>query len=499
MAGLTDAIGIAQRGLQVVQRGIATTGHNIANASTEGYSRQRSVVQASSPIADATGTIGTGVEQVSVARIVDDFAQLRLVSETSRSSLLDTQANVLGQVESILNDQLSPGLTDELSEFFDALDDLSNAIEPGQPVERGALLAAAESLIDTTHRYDEQLRALQGGADRAIASQLPEMNGIARQIADLNGRIAEAEARAPANDLRDQRDQLLLELAGKIELSTLEDASGMISVRIGGGVQLVEGRVANELVTVVDPADPNPFDPSFRQVHLQSESFSFDVTGSIRGGELGGLIEARDGIVGGVIRDLDAFAFTLAESVNAEHRNGLGLLDGASHDFFVDLSGQPSVNDSARNLRLSADIDPAQGGTLDHIAAGSVPNGATGGPEAAPGDTSHIERLKDLRRGSVVIHLAGDAPGVPTGPTSSLSASLTNLIGDLGQQVRSNSRALEQQQSLLQAAKDRRDSVSGVSVDEEVAQLVQLQTSFQANARVISTVNQLFSDLLAAF
>lgn len=498
MAGLTDAIGTAQRGLQVVQRRIGTTGHNIANATTEGFSRQRAVLQASAPNVDGTGAIGTGVEQVSVVRIVDEFAQLRLLSETSRFAGLETRASIYGGVESILNDQLSGGLTDDLSGFFDALDDLSNASEPGQPVERGALLASAESLVDTVHRFDERLRELQSGADRGITSLIPEVNGLARRIADLNGRIAEAETRAPANDLRDQRDRLLLELAGQMEFSTLESDSGMISVRFGG-VALVDGRTANELRAVVDPGSPNAFDPRFAQVFFQGSGSSFDVTDSIRGGELGGLIAARDDIVGGVIRDLDAFAFTLAENFNAEHRNGLGLVDGAPHDFFADLSGQPNVNDSARNLRISSDVDPAQGGTLDHIATGSVPNPVTGGPEAAPGDLSHVERLKDLRRGTVPIYLAGDATGAPTGSTRSISASLTQLIGDVGQQVRSTERSLEQQQAVLQSAQDRRDSVSGVSVDEEVAGLVLLQTSFQANARVISTVNRLFDDLLAAF
>jgi len=499
MAGLSDAIGTAQRGLQVVQRGIATTGHNIANATTDGFSRQRSVVQSSLPIVDGAGAIGTGVEQTSVIRIVDEFAQLRLLSEASRLAGLDAQANIYTQVEAIANDQLAEGLPDELSSFFDALDDLSNAAEPGQPVERGALLAAAESLVDSIHRHDAQLRNLQTATDRTITSVLPDVNGMARQIADLNGRIAEAETQAPANDLRDQRDRLLIDLADKLSFSTLEDASGMISVRLEGGVQLVHGRTANELVAVVDPADPNPFDPSFSQVHLRSASSSFDITTSIRGGELGGLIEARDGIVGGVIRDLDAFAFTLSSTFNAVHRGGLGLVDGTSRDFFVDLSAQATVDDAARNLALAADIDPAQGGTVDHIAAGSLPDPTTGGPGAAPGDTTHIELLKDLRRGSVTVFLAGDSTAAPTGPSSSLSASLTNLIGDVGQQARTTSRSLAQQQAVMQAARDRRDSVSGVSVDEEVSQLVQLQTQFQANARVISTVNQLFNDLLAAF
>jgi flagellar hook-associated protein 1 FlgK len=280
-----------------------------------------------------------------------------------------------------------------------------------------------------------------------------------------------------------------------MEFSTLEDQTGMVSVRLAGGIQLVNGRTANELSAVVDPANPNPFDATFSQVYYQGSGAFFDVTSSIKGGELGGLIEARDGIVGGVIRDLDAFAFSLAEEFNAQHRLGFGLVDGAAHDFFVDTASQPTVDDFARNLALSADVDPDQGGTLENIAAG-----ATGGPTGAgAGDTAHAEILGNLRRGPVTVYLAGDTPGTPTGSSRSLSASLTDMIGDLGQKARTTSRALEQQEAVLSAVQDRRDSISGVSVDEEVANLVQLQTSFQANARVISTVNQLFADLLSAF
>jgi flagellar hook-associated protein 1 FlgK len=203
-------------------------------------------------------------------------------------------------------------------------------------------------------------------------------------------------------------------------------------------------------------------------------------------------------VLAGAIRDLDAFAFTLAESVNAVHRGGLGLIDGAAHDFFADLSGQTSVDDAARNFGLSADIDPAQGGSVDHIAAGAEPDPVTGGPGAALGDTAWVEALKDLRRDGVATYLAGDVPGTPTGTAVSLVHTLGRYIGDIGQGAQTASRSLEQQTSVLGAVRDRRDSISGVSIDEEVAELVKLQASFQANAKVLSTISTMLDDLFAA-
>ncbi|HEB88680.1 MAG TPA: flagellar hook-associated protein FlgK [Deltaproteobacteria bacterium] len=498
MAGLFDALGTATRGLQVVQRGLATAGHNIANAETPGYSRQRAVLQSAPAQPDATGLIGSGVEQVSIERIIDRFVGLRLINETSRRASLETESSIYREVESVVNDQLANGLTSKLTGFFDALDDLANAAEPGQGVARGQVLAAAETLVDTVQRVDSQLRGLQRDADRGITAMLPEINSITSEIARLNGEIAEAEAIAPANDLRDQRDRLVLDLAEKFEIVSSEDEDGMVAIRLAGGVPLVSKRIASELVAVVDPADLNAFDPTFSQVHFRGSGSSFDATSLLKGGELGGLIEARDGIIAGVIRDLDAVVFTLSESFNSVHRGGLGLDDGAAHDFFTDLSGQTTVDDSARNFGIAADIDPDQGGSLGNIAAGAVPNPVTGGPEAAPGDTAWVEELKNLRTLKVTNYLAGDTTGSPTGSSISVMGRLVNVVGDIGQNARSTSRALEQQEAVLSSLQDRRDSISGVSIDEEVANLVQLQANFQANARVVTTVNFLMQALLDA-
>lgn len=498
MAGLFDTLGIATRGLQVVQRGLATTAHNIANVDTPGFSRQRSVLQAGPPQADSSGSIGSGVEQVTVERIIDRFIGFRLISETSRRASLDTENAIYRDVESLVNEQFAGGLSSELSGFYDSLDDLSNSIESGQAVARGQVLATAESFVDTVHRIDSRLRGLQRDADRGITGLLRDINAITAGIAELNGQIAEADTISPANDLRDRRDQLVLELAEKIEIVTFENANGSFSIRIGGGLSLVDGRVAAELVAVVDPSNPNAFDPTFSQVFYRGSGSFFDATSSLGGGELGGLLDARDGIIAGAIRDLDAIVFTLTDSFNSVHRGGFGLDDDVAHDFFTDLSAQATVDDSARNFGISADIDPNQsGGSINNIAVGRVSMGA--GLGALPGDTDFVEDLKDLRLSSVSNHyLAGDAVGTPTGAPISVTGSLINFSSVIGQNARSTLRALEQQEAVLSAVQDRRDSISGVSIDEEVAELVKLQASFQANARVVSVVNLLLQELFDA-
>jgi flagellar hook-associated protein 1 FlgK len=133
-----------------------------------------------------------------------------------------------------------------------------------------------------------------------------------------------------------------------------------------------------------------------------------------------------------------------------------------------------------------------------NIAAGAEPNPVTGGPGAAPGDTAWVEELMRLRTGNVATYLAGDVPGTPTGTSTSVVSSLGRFIGDIGQAARTAERSLAQQDSVLASVKDRRDEVSGVSIDEEVAELVKLQASFQANAKVLSTISTMLDELFAA-
>lgn len=498
MAGLFDTLGNASRSLSVVQRSIATTGHNIANVNTPGYSRQRNVYATSRPEINPAGNIGTGVESISVERAVDRFVQERLYDETARLGSINTVRNAYRDVEGVINEQAVDGVSAQLSSFFDAMDALANSGTPGQPLERSQLLAAGQSLVADVRRADLALREIQSAADRGMTGALAEINALTDQIGALNLEIKQVNQVAPANDLIDRRDQLILDLSEKIGVSTLTDEDGMVSVRIGSGYALVNGVNSNDLVAVVDPSNVNTFDPTYSGVYLQGSSTLVNVTSIIEGGELGGHIDVRDRVAAGAIRDLDAFVATVSTSFNSAHRAGLGLVDGAPHDFFVDYTGAASIDNAARLFDLSADIDPGQGGDLDNIAAGSVP--APGGAgEAAQGDTNQARQMADLRDQEVAAYLSGDPGATPSGGTISVTNQLLNFMGAIGRDAAGSERVLAQQTSIVSTVQDRRDETSGVSIDEEVATLVQLQASFQANARVMTTASSLLDDLLNAF
>jgi len=305
---------------------------------------------------------------------------------------------------------------------------------------------------------------------------LPEINRLTTQIADLNRQIQNVEGAAPANELRDKRDEAVRMLAAKIDINTFADGGSQMVV-LPSGMPLVEGTIANELVSIADSS--NPFDPTFTRIGFPNGGSMVDVTDSIGGGELGGLLRVRDSILPSAIRSLDSIAYNLTTSVNTVHNAGVGL-DGTVGGFFAAL---PGVENAARDIALDANILVS----TDAIAAGLT---------SAPGDNRNAVALAALRDARQAIFLPGDPPGPASGPTRSLLAHTASIVADIGQQSATMQSSRERDTRVSEILENRRDEISGVSLDEEVTQLVQLQAAFQANARVMQTIDRLLESIL---
>lgn len=478
MGNLFGVLGVSGNGLLVNQRGIAVTSHNVANVDTPGYSRQRLVVEAIPGQTRPEGSAGLGAESVGVLRISDALIHAQLLREESGIGSLETQRSALDQVESVVNEQGVSGLGGVLDAFYAALGDLASATVPGQATEREALRGAARSLIQTIHGYDARLRAIQAQADRSLGTQVSQVNALTQQIATLNEAIVAQEISAPATDLRDQRELAMRELAGLVDVTSFEQDNGAAVVMMGGGFPLVQGNTTVRLAAVQDPT--HPFNPAFSRIVVDDPSNPMDVSGIIGGGAIGGALAVRDSILPGAIRSLDTIAFNLSEQVNAVHQLGQGL-GGGVNDFFAALA---VVEDAAQTL----DLDPAILASTDAIAAGL-------GPDA--GDNRNALALAALRDTPVALFLPGDPPGPATGPTRAIGDHLAAVVADIGQQSRVIASAEIQQRATLQIVDDRRDELSGVSLDEEMGNLIRLEAAFQANARVIANVDEMLDSLLA--
>ncbi len=489
MADLFGVLGVATRALLVTQRGVAVTSHNIANVNTPGYSRQQQILESALPVSNAAGQMGMGVEQRTILRVTDGFIERQLVFEQASAGSLNAQAKALSQIDAVLNEQQADGLSAGLSAFYQALDDLASSPDPRQPSERSSLRSVAQSLIDTINRADSQLRDLQRATDRSIVALLPEINELSAQIAKMNEQIVREEAVAPANDLRDQREQLVRELSEKIQVTTFEREDAAIVVMIGGGIPIVDGLHQANLVEEADPS--NPFDPTYSFVYFDDGSNFFDVTNEVGSGELGGMLRARDTIIADAIRSLDTVAYNLVDTVNAVHSAGRGLESAAGAgdgalgvDFFAAL---PQLENAARDVSLDASILAS----ADNIAAGGA--AGTGGAS----DNRNALLLAALRAARAATFVLGDAPGAPTGPNSSVLELSASTLADVGQQARTVEQGRFQQDRILTSLKGRREQASGVSIDEEVTNLVRLQATFQANARVVGVVNQMLDEMVS--
>jgi flagellar hook-associated protein 1 FlgK len=478
MTNLFGVLDISRRALGTNQSGVRTASHNIANVDTPGYSRQRQVLEASLPSRVGASALGSGVEEVTVQRAHDPYLQLRMNAERSNGGSVTSQSRSLDAIQEVFNEQQGAGISDALAKLYSAFGELA-ASASGGATEREAVRAAAQRFVDAVHTADARLREEQSNANASVVEAVGEVNSLLDRIAGLNSRILAMESQAPANDLRDQRDGLLLELSEKIAVHSFEEGNGSVTLVTGGGHTLVERSVVHSLSALPDPT--HPFDPGFARVAFDDGTGPVDITSDIDSGTLGGKLRVRDTLAADAIRELDVLAYNTAVTINAVHSAGHGRDGSTGSDFFAVGAG---VEDAAQRLSLSA----AVAASTDAIAAG-----ASG---SDPGDNGNALALASLRDQAFALHLPGDAPGSPSGPTRTMLGHIAVIVGDAGMQAKSFQAAVAQHEHIFEVLENQRDEASGVSIDEEVTRLIQLQAAFQANARVISTVQQMLEELV---
>ena len=477
MSGLFGVLSVASSGLGVQTRNIRTAGHNVANADNPDYTRQRSISSARPPFVTPQGTLGTGAQALTVERIHDGLIESQLRTHQTELGSARAQAGALEQIESVFNEQEGPGLAAALDDYYRAFSDLAAAPTPGAPSERVAAVAAAERLVATIRDLDGRLRDQFEATNLQIESAVPRVNELLREINRLNQQIIETEVTAPANDLRDMRDAAVRELSGLIDVRVAERESGAFSVSLSNGLPLVEGGIVHEL----SPSPAGSASLGISEIHVfwEGNGGNIDVSPEIGGGQIGGLLRVRETTLPAAIRSLDTVAYNLASTVNAVHAAGTGL-DGTTGDFF---SLPAQVENAARDLRIEAAILA----TPDAVAAGLTTDA---------GDNRNAAAIAALRDTAAAIFLPGDPPGPASGPARTLLEHVSTITIDVGEQARGLDSEFAAQERIVTELQNRRDEVSGVSIDEELASLIQMQAAFQANARILSVVDALVQDVV---
>jgi flagellar hook-associated protein 1 FlgK len=351
----SSIFGIGLSALAAAQQGLLVAGHNVANAATPGYTRQ-TIVQSTNP-AQATGTgfYGQGVKVDTVTRAYNQFLSNQVTQAKTESSQLDTYYAQMQQINNLLADPSGNlGLSPAMQSLFNGAQDV--ATNPSDLSSRQSMLSSAEVLVRRFQSLDGRLDEIQDGVNTQIKNSVSLINTYAAQIGKLNETIAKSENAArgqPANDLRDQRDELVNQLNQEVRANVVVQSDGSYNVFIGDGQSLVVGAQVFQLAAVASPDDAYRLDVA----HIAGGNATTIKESSLDGGKLGGMLQFRSESLDAVRNGLGRLAIGLAGTFNEQHRLGQDMQGNLGGDFFTVPS--PTVTPSTKNTgnaALAADI-----------------------------------------------------------------------------------------------------------------------------------------------
>ncbi|NND44729.1 MAG: flagellar hook-associated protein FlgK [Xanthomonadales bacterium] len=452
---MADLLNLGAGSLLSLQRAISTTGHNIANVNTEGYSRQRVEFATRPPQFLGGSYIGNGVTIDSIDRVYDEYLAADVRDRTSSQARFDTYYSLSARLDGLMADP-AVGLGPVLAGFFGAVQDVAN--NPGSLPERQVMLAEAQALADRFHYLDANFRNLDDEVNGRIEATVGEINALAEGIADLNRQITSAASRAAgagSPDLLDARDRLVVELASKINVTTVAQSDGSLNVTIGNGQPLVVGLTAEQLQTGRDPEDPTQTIVGI----LNPAGELNDLERFLGGGELGALLDFRSQTLNYARNQLGLVAVGVTSIVNEQHALGIDLNGQPGGDFFLPLEATQTARQGNSGLSsVTATIDDTAALTGDDysvVYAGgqwTLTNLTTGAFQAGPGPFSvdgltidvagapvdgDAFTVQPTRQGATLFAVAlNDAAGIAAAAPLRGQAELANTgSGDIGDLV----------------------------------------------------------------
>lgn len=362
MATGANLFGLGLSGLRAAQYGLATTSHNIANAGTLGYSRQRVDLAAGIPFFDSGNYFGSGVRLLEVRRSYDQFLTRELQAETSLAAEQRLHHSLAARLDALLSDPTT-GLAANLQGYFDALQEA--AADPSSGTARQVVLDQADRLAERFRTLDSRLRQSHDAVEAEARSAVESINTLAAEVSRLNRGIAQARGTgAEPNDLLDQRDELVRQLGAQVGITTLIQDDGSLNVYVGSGQTLVVGSEAYRLALAPRGADR----PALGLLLQGSGGGGVEVTDQIHGGALGALVAFEGGLLADAERRLGQLALGLADAVNTQHRLGMDQNGQIGGDLFTPLN-DPALQ-SARVLAQGSNLGDARLAVgIDSVAA----------------------------------------------------------------------------------------------------------------------------------
>ena len=472
---LSSILNTARSGLLTSQRAVEVTSNNVANAQTEGYSRQRIETAASTPTRFPDGEFGAGVRVIGTTRARDQFLDAAYRRASSDASGGRVRAEALARMETVIGEPSDTGLGASLDAFYGAWSDF--AARPNASGTAGAVQESGSRVAQQLNRTAQRLDELKVETRQRLQSSVDEVNSLAQAVADLNQQIVASESGGQsANTLRDARDLHLDRLVKLTGADVIEADNGSVGVLLGG-------------LTLVDGNQVRPLAASMVGGVTEVTRASLTTRPVAIGGELGALRQLSVVEIPALQGDLDTLARGIVDSVNALHRQGATWsgtppVATAAGDFFAsDATFTPEADPlrTARGIRLDS-----------AVAASSSAIAASVATAIGPGDGSIALQLAGLRSAAVNFTNADGSPRVSEAAGNFLQRVATNVAFA----TRSVSDRADVDEAMAVQSDTRRQSVAGVSVDEELVRLIKFQQSYAAAARLITTADGMMQTLL---
>lgn len=450
---------ISISGINANKRALDTVAHNIANVNNPNYVRQSTIHATNGYNIIQVGgyEIGTGVHVEEIRQIRDEFIDVRFRRELGIYGYHYAKADILNEVEMIFNDLSDSGLQNVMNNFWSSWSELYK--EPDSLTLRGLVHESAVAFTQTVNHIDMQLDNLQRNLNREILNKVEEVNGLLKDIADLNGKIKLAEGGGPnikANDFKDMRNEKLDKLSKLIPITYYEKNTGEIAVTLQGR-DLVNGDYIN-------PIDIQTDNRGYGYIHWKDTGEKIELGEK---GELGGYIAVRDSIDVEYRVKLNELVSTIASEINKIHESGMDLEGSTGIEFFVATNGEIT----AGNIRVNSEL-----GNFNKIAVSK---------SGAKGDGEIIKDILELRE-----------KGFEELENMTFDDFYRDLVDTIGIEGRKAKSIASNQAVLLKQIEDRKSSISSVSLDEEMTLMLQYQHSYIANSRVVNAIDEMMENIV---
>jgi flagellar hook-associated protein 1 len=467
--GLFQTLNLSARSLQVQQQGIEVAGHNLANVNNPAYARQKIAIHSAGAIQTNDGFIqGIGADVTAIQQVRNALLDAQMVSENSVTGSLEAQQQALQYAQADLGQEIDRrasgaegvaaaaglgqhGIGDAMNELFSsfqALETQASSVE-----QRDEILNSAKQLAERFQLTDKRLAGLNSSLNTSVETEVAGVNSLLSEIAQLNKSIVRAEmsSEGVANDLRDARQAKLEELGKLVKFDTSEGDAGAVNISIGGTLMVDTTSVVETLET---------YDVAGKTM---VRAASTDGPLTITGGRIHGFIDARDGAVQTLRDNLSTLATTLITEVNRVHQAGFGMDGSTGLAFFTGTNASDiAVNSAVTAEKIAASNSAGDVGNNKNIVA--------------------LAQLKDTRQAALT--------------NQTFSQNYGRVVAGLGTALSGANQGVSDQAAVSRMVQTQRDSISGVSMDEEMTDLVKFQRAYQASAQMVNVIDEMLQTIL---